>query len=184
MAAIGVFCGAAMGRDPIHRAAAVAAGRAIAAGGHVLIYGAGKVGLMGAVADAALAAGGRVVGVIPELLVAQEVCHRGLSELVVVGDMHTRKRLMIERSDAFLVLPGGIGTLDELSEVLCWNQLGIHAKALGFLDVAGYWSPFLGFMRGMAAQGFIPEAEVAGLLVDADPVRLVGRLAAQPATPT
>lgn len=176
MAAIGVFCGASSGRDPVHRHAAVATGAAIAASGNAVVYGAGNVGLMGAVADAALAGGGRVVGVIPELLVAQEVCHTGLSELLVVPDMHARKRLLLERSDAFLILPGGIGTIDELSEVLCWNQLGIHAKTVGFLDVAGYWSPFLGFLHGMAAQGFIPAAEVAGLLVDDDPARLVGRL--------
>lgn len=157
-------------------AAAAATGNAIASAGHTLVYGAGNIGLMGQVADAALAAGGRVVGVIPELLVRQEVCHRGLSELLVVDDMHERKRIMCERSDAFLVLPGGIGTLDELSEVMCWNQLGIHAKPVGFLDAAGYWSPFLAFMAGMARSGFISAAEVEAIEIGTDPADLVARL--------
>lgn len=176
MAAICVFCGSRAGSDPSHMAAATAMGTAIARAGHDLVYGAGNVGLMGAVADAALAAGGRVVGVIPRLLVDQEVCHRGLSELLVVDDMHTRKRLMCERSDAFAVLPGGIGTIDELSEVMCWNQLGIHAKRVGFLDVAGYWTPFLAFLHGMAASGFIPPTEVADLVVHRDPDKLLSEL--------
>lgn len=176
MAAICVFCGSRTGNDPIYMAAAAGMGTAIARAGHTLVYGAGNVGLMGAVADAALDAGGRVVGVIPRLLVDQEVCHRGLSELLVVEDMHTRKRLMCERSDAFVVLPGGIGTIDELSEVMCWNQLGIHAKRVAFLDVAGYWTPFLGFLDGMAAAGFIPAQEVADLLIGEQPAELLTRL--------
>lgn len=178
MAAICVFCGSRAGADPAFLAAAAATGRAIAGAGHELVYGAGNVGLMGAVADAALAAGGRVVGVIPRLLVDQEVCHRGLSELLVVDDMHARKRIMCERADAFAVLPGGIGTIDELSEVMCWNQLGIHAKRIGFLEVGGYWRPFLAFLAGMAESGFIPPHEVADVRVADDPARLVQALAA------
>lgn len=183
MAAICVFCGASNGNDPLYRSVAAATGVAIARAGHALVYGAGNVGLMGALADGAIAAGGQVIGVIPEILVAQEVCHRGLGELHVVADMHARKRLMCERADAFLVLPGGVGTLDELSEVLCWNQLGIHAKRLGFLDVAGYWTPFLAFLEQMAARAFVSRAEVEGLLLGTDPAELVARLA-QPAVPT
>lgn len=177
MASICVFCASRTGNDPAFMAAAAAMGRAVAGAGHTLVYGAGNVGLMGAVADAALAGGGRVVGVIPRLLVDQEVCHRGLSELLVVDDMATRKRLMCERSDAFAVLPGGIGTIDELSEVMCWNQLGIHAKRVGFLEVAGYWRPFLDFLAGMAGAGLIPRPEVDGLVVADDPAELVRRLA-------
>lgn len=176
MAAICVFCGSRPGADPAFMAAATDMGRAIAAAGHALVYGAGNVGLMGAVADAALAAGGRVVGIIPRLLVDQEVCHRGLSELLVVDDMHVRKRLMCERSDAFVILPGGIGTIDELSEVMCWNQLGIHAKPVAFLDVAGYWTPFLDFLASMAGSGFISRAEVAAITVATGPTDLLAGL--------
>jgi uncharacterized protein (TIGR00730 family) len=176
MAAICVFCGSRSGNDPVYMSAAADMGTALARAGHTVIYGAGNVGLMGSVADAALAAGGRVIGVIPRLLVDQEVCHRGLTELLVVEDMHTRKRLMCERSDAFVVLPGGIGTIDELSEVMCWNQLGIHTKRVAFLDVAGYWSPFLGFLEGMAAAGFIPVREGTDLLVCDQADGLLARL--------
>lgn len=192
MASICVFCGSRSGNSPSFTAAAIATGQAIARAGHTLVYGAGNIGLMGALADAALTAGGHVVGVIPEALVRLEVCHRSLSELRVVTDMHQRKRLMCDRADGFLVLPGGIGTLDELSEVLCWNQLGLHVRAdsagrtkpVAILEIDAYWAPFLAFLASTVQAGFMAQAEVEGILVGSDPEELVRQLAAQASTPT
>jgi uncharacterized protein (TIGR00730 family) len=187
MATICVFCGSRSGNQPAFTTAAIATGTAIARSGHTLVYGAGNIGLMGAVADAALAAGGRVTGVIPDHLVRQEVCHRNLSELQIVTDMQQRKRLMCDRSDGFLVLPGGIGTLDELSEVLCWNQLRLHLpdriKPLAFLDTAGFWSPFLTFLGTVVESGFMSRNDLDAVLVGNDPLDLVTRLVAQATTP-
>jgi uncharacterized protein (TIGR00730 family) len=136
-----VYCGSSEGADPRYRAAARELGAGLAARGIELIYGGGRNGLMGAVADAALAGGGRVTGIIPVHLEHREVAHRGISELVVVTDMHQRKRVMAERADAFAVLPGGVGTLDETIEILSWRQLGLHDKPLLMVDIAGYWAP-------------------------------------------
>lgn len=191
MATVCVFCGSRPGSDPAFTTAAVATGTAIARAGHILIYGAGNIGLMGAVADAALAAGGRVIGVIPDSLVRLEVCHRSLSEVHIVADMHQRKRLMCDRSDAFLALPGGVGTLDELTEVLCWNQLRLHVgdhaadglKPLAFLECNGFWAPFLTFLGSTARAGFMPHNEVEAILTGNDPVDLVKRLTDQATTP-
>lgn len=136
-----VYCGSSDGADPRYREAATALGSAVAARGIELVYGGGRNGLMGCVADAVLAGGGRVTGIIPVHLEHREVAHRGLSELLVVADMHQRKRVMAERADAFAVLPGGVGTLDETIEILSWRQLGLHQKPLFIIDIAGYWSP-------------------------------------------
>jgi len=136
-----VYCGSALGADFRYREAAAALGTGLAAAGIELVYGGGRNGLMGTVADAVLAGGGTAIGVIPRHLQDRELAHLGLSELVIVDTMHQRKQAMAERSDAFAVLPGGIGTLDETVEILSWRQLGLHDKPVYIVDIAGYWSP-------------------------------------------
>ncbi len=155
-----------------------AIGTLIGQRGGQLVYGGGRAGLMGTVADAALAAGATVVGVIPQALVERELGHVGLTELHIVQTMHERKQLMAERSDSFIALPGGIGTLEELFEVWTWRQLGYHDKPVGLLNVAGYYDRLLGFIDETARQGFVPAAQQALLQVDADPASLLDRLAA------
>jgi uncharacterized protein (TIGR00730 family) len=172
-----VFCGSSHGASPVYTEAARDLGRRIARRGMGLVYGGGKVGLMGEVADAALAAGGEVIGVIPHALDAREVGHKGLTELRVVDSMHERKAQMADLSDGFLALPGGIGTLEELFEVWTWGQLGLHAKPCALLDVAGYYSPLLAFLDHTVNEGFLREAHRAVLLVDADPEALLDRMA-------
>ena len=181
-----VYCGSRPGNDPAYAAAATAVGTLIGERGGQLVYGGGRAGLMGTVADAALAAGARVIGVIPQALVERELGHEGLTELHVVQTMHERKQMMAERSDAFIALPGGIGTLEELFEVWTWRQLGYHDKPVGLLNVAGYYDRLLGFIDETARQGFVPAAQQALLQVDADPAVLLQRLAvlaAQATTP-
>lgn len=149
-----VFCGSAPGFDPLYAETAAELGRAIARHGMNLVYGGGHVGLMGTVADAALEAGVHVVGVIPRALQAREATHHELSELVLVDSMHERKTIMSERADAFLALPGGPGTLEELTEQWTWAQLGIHDKPCGILNVGGYFDPLLAFVDNMRDRGF------------------------------
>lgn len=161
-----VFCGAQPGHDPRHAALAAALGRAVAARGLGLVYGGGKVGLMGIVADAALQAGAEVIGVIPEALMERELGHGGVTELRVVPSMHVRKQLMNELSDGFVVLPGGIGTLEESVEIQSWAQLGIHGKGLVYLDSDGYWDPFFTLLLRMVEAGFV-QARHAGLALRA-----------------
>ncbi|RVT54130.1 LOG family protein [Rubrivivax albus] len=172
-----VYCGSRAGVLPAYADAARALGTLLGQGGHGLVYGGGNVGLMGIVADAALAAGAPVVGVIPQALVQREVGHTALSEQHVVPDMHVRKRMMAERADAFVALPGGIGTLEELYEVWTWRQLGYHDKPIGLLNVAGFYDQLLAFMGHCVAQGFLDEAQRNAVLVDTDPARLLQRLA-------
>jgi uncharacterized protein (TIGR00730 family) len=171
-----VYCGSRPGELPAYAEAARALGHAIARQGHGLVYGGGNVGLMGIVADAVLAGGGPVVGVIPEALVQREVGHQRLSEQHVVPDMHVRKRLMAERADAFIALPGGIGTLEELFEVWTWRQLGYHDKPIGLLNTAGFYDELLRFMDHTVAQGFLDLAQRRMPLVDTDPVALLERV--------
>jgi uncharacterized protein (TIGR00730 family) len=178
MKRICVFCGSSAGNDPRHAAAARALGGAIAARGLELVYGGGSVGLMGTVADAALAAGARVTGVIPQVLQIRELAHRGLTDLRVVGSMHERKALMAELSDGFVALPGGMGTLEELSEVLTWAQLGLHARPVGLLDVGGYYRPLVAFFDQAVASGFLRPAHRAILQEAETPARLLELLAA------
>ena len=154
------FCGSRPGADPAYLQAARATGAELARRGLTPVYRPGSVGPMGALADAALAGGGAVVGVIPEHLMGIEVDHRGLTELHVVPSMHARKALMAQRADAFVALPGGIGTFDEVLEVLTWSQLGLHRKGVGFLDVAGYYTPLLRFFQQAVAAGFVREANL------------------------
>lgn len=172
-----VYCGSRHGARPAYTNAARALGAAIGARGWQLVYGGGKVGLMGEVADATLAAGGRVVGVIPQTLQKLEVGHDGLHELHVVPTMHVRKQMMAERADVFIALPGGIGTLEELYEVWTWRQLGYHDQPIGLLNVDGYYDDLLRFMRGTVAEGFLSLSHLDSLQVGSDPLQLLQRLA-------
>jgi uncharacterized protein (TIGR00730 family) len=172
-----VYCGARHGQKAAYTEAARALGTAIGVRGWQLVYGGGKVGLMGEVADAALAAGGRVVGVIPESLKRAEVGHEGLTELHVVPTMHVRKQMMAQRADAFIALPGGIGTLEELFEAWTWRQLGYHDQPIGLLNIEGYYDDLLRFMQHAVAQGFLSEAQNQVLRVQTDPEALLKELA-------
>jgi uncharacterized protein (TIGR00730 family) len=161
VATICVFCGANTGCDPRFEAVAIELGASIAAAGHDLVYGGGRVGLMGAVADAALGTGGRVVGFMPQALVDREVAHLGLTELVVTDSMHTRKAAMSDRADGFIAMPGGYGTLDEVLEILTWNQIGTIAKPVAFLDVDGYFDSLFRFFDEAVDAGLIMPAHRA-----------------------
>jgi uncharacterized protein (TIGR00730 family) len=172
-----VYCGSRHGARPAYTQAARALGTAIGAQGWQLVYGGGKVGLMGEVADATLSAGGRVVGVIPETLQRLEVGHVGLHELHVVPTMHVRKQMMAERADLFIALPGGIGTLEELYEVWTWRQLGFHDQPIGLLNVNGYYDDLLRFMRGTVSEGFLSASQLDTLQVGTEPLELLQRLA-------
>ena len=174
--ALAVYCGSRFGDAPAFAEAAQALGRLLGERGGTLVYGGGRVGLMGAVADATLAAGGSVVGVIPQALMDREVGHRGLTELHVVQTMHERKQLMAERADAFVALPGGIGTLEELYEAWSWQQLGYHDKPVALLDVAGYYEALTAFHATMHARGFVSDAQHEALIVETDAARLLDRL--------
>lgn len=159
---VAVFCGSSMGTAPQHREAAVALGRGLATAGLRLVYGGGRVGLMGALADAALGAGGRVIGVIPDFLTRWEVAHEGVSQMIVTDSMHSRKRRMFELSDAFVTLPGGLGTLDETVEIITWRQLRLHDKPVLVCDVMGSAAPLVGAIEAAIAGGFA-RSEVRGL---------------------
>jgi uncharacterized protein (TIGR00730 family) len=180
-----VFCGSSMGSKPVYAEAAATLGRMVAERGQGLVYGGGNIGLMGTMATAALAAGGEVVGVIPEALMKFEVGNPGLTKLHVVGSMHERKALMAELSDGFIALPGGIGTMEELFEVWTWGQLGLHPKPLGFLDVAGYYDHLHTFLDHMVTEGFLKDRHRAMVAVDSDPAALLARFEAYvpPAVP-
>jgi uncharacterized protein (TIGR00730 family) len=172
-----VFCGSSAGAQSAYADAARAMGRTLAERGVRLVYGGGHVGLMGVLADAAMAAGGDVIGVITEGLQLREVGHKGLPELRVVESMHERKAVMARLSEAFVALPGGAGTLDELFEAWTWTQLGIHRKPIGFLNTAGYFDPLLTFLDRAVAERFIRADDRASLIVDTDPGALLDRLA-------
>lgn len=156
--ALCVYCGSQSGRHPVYREAAHAFGMELARRGIALVYGGGKVGLMGTVANAVLAAGGKAVGVIPRQLVEREVAHQGLTELVVVDTMHQRKTRMYELSDAFVALPGGFGTMDEMFEMLTWAQLGLHRYPCAFVDTHGYYQPLRHMMDQMVTEGFVTQS--------------------------
>ena len=162
-----IFCGSSRGHDPVYADTARAVATALALSGHEIVYGGGRVGLMGVVADAALAAGGRVTGVIPLALQAREVGHTGLTELHVVDTMHERKQRMADLSDAFIALPGGAGTLDEIFEQWTWGQLGIHAKPSVFLNINGYYTPLRTFLSHVYTEGFT-RPELRDILTFAD----------------
>jgi uncharacterized protein (TIGR00730 family) len=175
---IAVFAGSASGEGPQYREAAADLGRALARAGVVVVFGGGKVGLMGAVADAALAEGGEVIGVMPRSLVEREVAHLGLTRLVVTETMHERKATMADLADGFVALPGGAGTLEEIFEVWTWQHLAIHGKPVALLDVDGFWRPLLDALDSMVAAGFIKARYRESLLVASDGAGLLGACAA------
>ena len=174
-----VYCGSRLGSLPAFAQAAELVGSEIGRRGWNMVYGGGRSGLMGVVADAALAAGARVVGVIPQSLMQREVGHQGLAELHVVQTMHERKLMMAQQSDAFIALPGGIGTFEELFEVWSWRQLGYHDKPLGLLNVQSYYEAFGSMMRAAQSHGFVTSAQHALLEIETDPMRLLDTLGAR-----
>jgi uncharacterized protein (TIGR00730 family) len=176
LSSVAVYCGSSPGADPAFAAAAAALGRLLAERGIRLVYGGGHVGLMGVVADACLAAGGEVHGVITRALEAKELAHRGLTSLAVVETMHQRKEAMADLAGGFVMLPGGFGTLDEFFEVLTWTQLGIHAKPCGVLDVAGYFAPLRDLLEAATRQRFLRPGHRDLVIMDTDPGRLLDRL--------
>lgn len=178
MKAIAVYCGANGGASEVYADAARAMGRALVANNIALVYGGGHVGLMGTIADAVLAAGGTVTGVIPQQLVDRELAHPGLTELFVVRDMHERKAMMARLSDGFIAMPGGMGTLEELFEMLTWSQLGIHAKPIGVLNVDGFYDQLVGFLGHVEGEGFIRPQHSGLLKVASEPQALLALLTA------
>src|SRR5215217_9143880 len=179
-----VYAGSNAGADPAYREAAAALAGVLAGHGIGLVYGGGKVGLMGVLADTMLARGGEAIGVIPQALVDREVGHGGLTELRIVGSMHERKAQMAELADAFIALPGGIGTLEELIEVYTWSQLGLHRKPLGVLNVSGYYDALGAFLDVAVEQRFLRAQQREALIFDGDPETLLARLAgAEPEAP-
>lgn len=173
-----VFCGSSAGARPVYADAARALGAELVRRGVGLVYGGGSVGLMGIVADAVLAAGGAVTGVIPRALATKELLHTGLTETHVVASMHERKALMAELASGFVALPGGLGTFEELLEILTWSQLGIHQKPVGVLNVEGYWDRFAAFLAHAVVEGFVSTENRALLLAADAPATLLDRLAA------
>ncbi|MGQ0603410.1 MAG: TIGR00730 family Rossman fold protein [Anaerolineales bacterium] len=171
-----VFCGSATGAKAEYAEAAQRMGALLTQQGIELVYGGGRVGLMGVLADAVLASGGRGIGIIPEFLFSKEIEHRGVQDLRVVKSMHERKALMADLADGFIALPGGFGTLDEFCEILTWAQLGLHRKPCGLLNVAGYYDAFLQFLDTATREGFIQPLYRALILDDDDPERLLTRM--------
>jgi uncharacterized protein (TIGR00730 family) len=178
-----VFCAAGSGRDPIYAAAARTMGAYLAESGRRLVYGGGRTGLMGALAEGALAAGGEVIGIMPKHLVDHEVAHTGLTELRVVGSMHERKAMLADLSDGFLAMPGGLGTLEELFEIWTWGQLGLHRKPYGMLNVNGYFTPLLTFLDHAVTEQFFRPEYRALLVVDTEPASLIARMEAMEPPP-
>lgn len=181
---LAVYCGSATPSDPAYIEVARLVGRTFAERGIGLVYGGGRLGLMGAIADSALAAGGEVIGVIPEALVGAEVAHRGLTELHVVSGMHQRKQLFTDLSDGFVTIPGGTGTMDELWEAMSWAQLGYHAKPVGLLNALGFYDHLIAFVAKMADVGFLRPVHQDILIVSDSLDNLLTRMAAhRPHTP-
>jgi len=179
-----VFCGSSPGARPIYVQAARRLGQTLADRGLTLVYGGARVGTMGQLAQAALDAGGRVIGVIPRALVDREVAHTGLSELRIVSSMHERKALMSNLSDAFIALPGGLGTIDEFFEVLCWSQLGLHTKPCGLLNVGGYYDRLTAFLDHTVEEQFVRASHRALVLVEQDVEALLDAFGRYRAPPT
>ena len=177
MKSLAVYCGSATPADPIYIETARLVGRTLAERGIGLVYGGGRLGLMGAVADAALEAGGSVIGVIPEALQSAEVTHRGCTEIHVVPGMHERKRMFTDLSDGFLTIPGGVGTMDELWEAISWAQLGCHTKRVGVLNVAGFYDKLIEFNQHMIEVGFVRDQHKGIMIADTDLPTLIDRMA-------
>jgi len=173
-----VFCGSSLGCDPRYAEQAAALARELVSRRTGVVFGGGSVGLMGVLADAVLANGGTVTGVIPHGLAARELAHRGVADMRIVPTMHARKALMAELADGFVALPGGMGTLDELFEIVTWSQLGIHRKPVGVLNVAGFYDPLVALLDHVVAFGFVPAGSRGLVIVDDEPARLLDRMAA------
>jgi uncharacterized protein (TIGR00730 family) len=171
-----VFCGSSVGNNQAYSDAAEAMGTLLAKRGIGLVYGGGHVGLMGVVAEAALKAGGEVIGVIPRALFEREIGHSGVTDLRIVDSMHTRKAMMADLADAFVAMPGGVGTFEEFFEAVTWTQLGLHRKACGLLNVAGFYAPLAAFIDQAVSEGFIKPIHRAAIVVDDDPARLLDTL--------
>ena len=176
MKSVCVYCGSSSGARPLYVEAARAFGRALVEHDLALIYGGGKVGLMGTIADTVMEAGGRAIGVIPELLVSKEIGHKGLTELHVVPDMHHRKKMMADLSDAFVAMPGGVGTLEELFEAYTWAQLGYHQKPVAVLNIDGFYDPLIAMLKHTVQEGFMRQTYLDALEFDSDPTELIGKL--------
>jgi len=172
-----VFCGSSVGRQPAYVEAAQAMGALLAKRGIGLVYGGGNVGLMGVIADAVLERGGEVIGVIPQALANREIAHTGVTALHIVDSMHTRKAMMAELSDAFVAMPGGVGTFEEFFEAVTWTQLGLQRKPCGLLNVNAFYSPLSAFIDQAVTEGFIKPVHRAAIVVDSDPGRLLDTLA-------
>ena len=172
-----VFCGSSVGNNKEYADFAIALGQVLAAKKIGLVYGGGNVGLMGVIADAAIAAGGEVIGVIPQALKDREIAHTGVRDLRVVDSMHTRKAMMAELSDAFIAMPGGVGTFEEFFEAITWTQLGLHRKPCGLLNVGGFYTPLVAFIDQAVSEGFIKPIHRKMIVVDDNPWRLVNTLA-------
>jgi uncharacterized protein (TIGR00730 family) len=166
--------------DPVYPQIAGELGEVLAGKNLTLVYGGGRLGLMGTIANSVLNLGGKVIGVIPENLKNQELAHPGLTELHIVKDMHERKAKMAALSDAFIALPGGFGTMEEMLEMITWNQLGIQRKPIGFLNVLGYYDPLINFFRTSSAEGFINEGMIEAMILEAEPAALIDRITANP----
>jgi uncharacterized protein (TIGR00730 family) len=177
MKRICVYCGSSLGNQPLYREAALAMGAVLASRKIGLVYGGGNVGLMGVVADAVLAGGGEVIGVIPQSLADREIAHSGVTDLRIVDSMHTRKALMADLSDAFIAMPGGFGTFEEIFEAVTWTQLGVHRKPCGLLNVGGFYTPLALFIDQAVSEGFIKPVHRQSIVVDDNPERLVNALA-------
>ncbi|RZT42710.1 LOG family protein [Cupriavidus agavae] len=180
MKSICVYCGSSPGFRPEYAEAAQELGRLMAGQGLALVYGGGKVGLMGIVADSVMAHGGTAIGIIPDALMQKEVGHRGLTELHVVRNMHERKQMMADRADAFIAMPGGVGTLEELFETFTWAQLGYHDKPVGLLNISGFYDGMLQFIGHAVDEGFLKQVHADMLHVSTRPEDLIGKLAAAP----
>ena len=172
-----VFCGSSIGNQPVYREAAEAMGALLAKRGIGLVYGGGHVGLMGVIADAVLAGGGEAIGVIPQALADREIAHAGLTKLHVVDSMHTRKAMMADLSDAFIAMPGGVGTFEEYFEAVTWTQLGVHRKPCGLLNAGAFYTPLVAFIDQAVSEGFIKPVHRGIIVCDADPGRLLDKLA-------
>jgi uncharacterized protein (TIGR00730 family) len=183
LARVAVYCGSSFGARPSYADAAGRFGASLARRRIGLVYGGASVGLMGLLADSVASGGGEVIGVIPQSLVDREIAHAGITDLRVVDSMHERKALMTDLADAFVALPGGMGTLDELAEAVTWGQLGIHSKPCGLLDVDGYYADFLAFLDHSAAEGFLRPEHREALVVETEPDALLDRLAVASAIP-
>jgi len=184
MKSIAVFCGASTGNNPVYVAAAQVFGKLLAEQNIRLIFGGGKVGLMGTIADAVLASGGQAVGVIPKGLVAREVAHTGLTEMHAVETMHERKALMAELADGFVALPGGFGTFDEICEILTWNQLGIISKACAFLNINGFYTQLSQMFQTCVAEGFVKAERLETIIFEEDGAILLNKMRAYQPLPT